>query len=50
VIAQRQRRLDIQKSYGQALMWGKGFAVEETRAAFARVDEFAGPAGLRQLY
>ena len=43
-IAQRQRRLDIQKSYGQALMWGKGFAAEETRAAFARVDEFAGPA------
>jgi predicted ATPase len=44
VIAQRQRRLDLQKSYGQALMWGKGFAAEETRAAFARVDEFAGPA------
>jgi predicted ATPase len=44
VIAQRQRRLDIQKSYGQALMWGKGFAAEETEAAFARVGELLGHA------
>jgi tetratricopeptide (TPR) repeat protein len=43
-IAQRQRRLDLQTSYGHALMWGKGYGAEETRAAFARVREFAGPA------
>jgi class 3 adenylate cyclase/predicted ATPase len=42
-IAQRQRRLDLQTSYGQALQLGKGFAAEETRAAFARVAEFARP-------
>jgi hypothetical protein len=41
-VAARQRRLDIQKSYGQALTWAKGFAAEETEAAFARVGEFAG--------
>jgi predicted ATPase len=39
---QRQRRLDLQTAYGQALTWGKGFASEEASAAFARVDEFAG--------
>jgi hypothetical protein len=43
-IAQRQRRLDLQTAYGHALMWGKGFAAEETKAAFARVGELAGPA------
>jgi predicted ATPase len=43
-IAQRQRRLDLQASYGQALMWGKGFAAEETTAAFVRIGEFVGPA------
>jgi predicted ATPase len=43
VIAQRQRRLDLQTSYGHALMWGKGFAADETEAAFARVEEFASP-------
>jgi hypothetical protein len=42
-IAQRQRRLDLQTSYGHALMWGKGFAAEETKAAFDRVGEFASP-------
>jgi tetratricopeptide (TPR) repeat protein len=41
-IAERQRRLDLQTSYGQALMWAKGFAAEETEAAFARIGEFAG--------
>ena len=39
--AQRQRRLHLQTAYGQAMMWSKGFAAEETRAAFARVDELA---------
>jgi hypothetical protein len=29
--AQRQRRLDLQTSYSHALMWGKGFAAEETK-------------------
>jgi predicted ATPase len=42
-IAQRRRRLDLQTSYGQALLLGKGFAAEETRAAFARAREFARP-------
>jgi tetratricopeptide (TPR) repeat protein len=37
--AHRERRLHLQKAYGQALMWGKGFGAEETRAAFARVGE-----------
>ena len=42
-IGQRRRRLDLQTSYGQALQLGKGFAAEETRAAFARVREFVRP-------
>jgi len=42
-LAQRQRRLHLQPAYGQALQLGKGFAAEETRAAFARVSEFARP-------
>jgi predicted ATPase len=41
--AQRQRRLHLQTAYGQALMWGKGLAAEETEDAFARVGDFAGP-------
>jgi tetratricopeptide (TPR) repeat protein len=40
---QRQRRLHLQTAYGQAMMWAKGFAAEETKAAFARVAELAGP-------
>jgi predicted ATPase len=32
----------MQTSYGQALMWTKGFAAEETEAAFARVSDLAG--------
>jgi class 3 adenylate cyclase/predicted ATPase len=40
--AQRQSRLDLQTAYGHALMWGKGFAAEETKEAFSRVAEFAG--------
>ena len=39
--AQRQRRLHLQTAYGQAMMWSKGFAAEETRAAFARAAELA---------
>ena len=40
--AQRRRRLDLQTSYGRALLWAKGFAAEETKVAFARVQEIAG--------
>jgi predicted ATPase len=45
VTAQRERRLRLQTSYGQAMMWSKGFAAAETKAAFARAGEFAGLAG-----
>jgi predicted ATPase len=34
-LAERVRRLELQTSYGQALLWGKGHAAEETEAAFA---------------
>jgi tetratricopeptide (TPR) repeat protein len=37
----RQRRLKLQTSYGQAVMWSKGFSSEETKAAFHRVQELA---------
>jgi class 3 adenylate cyclase/tetratricopeptide (TPR) repeat protein len=40
---QHRRRLDLQTSYGQALLWARGFTAEETKAAFARVDEIVGP-------
>ena len=33
---QRQRRVHLQTAYGQAMMWAKGFAAEETKAAIAR--------------
>ncbi len=39
--AQRQRRVHLQTAYGQAVMWSKGFAADETRAAFARASELA---------
>jgi predicted ATPase len=39
--AARQRRLKLQTSYGQAVMWSKGFGAEETKAAFARTRELA---------
>jgi predicted ATPase len=41
---QSRRRLDLQTSYGRALIWAKGFAAEETNAAFARVGEMVGSA------
>ena len=43
--AQRERRLHLQTAYGQAMMWSKGFAAEETKAAFARATELAASAG-----
>jgi adenylate cyclase len=42
--ARRERRLRIQTSYGKAVMWSKGFAAEETKAAFARAAELDGNA------
>ena len=35
------QRLKLQTAYGQAMMWSKGFATEETNAAFARAAELA---------
>ena len=37
--ASGSQRLKLQKDYGQAVMWAKGYAAEETKAAFARVGE-----------
>jgi hypothetical protein len=31
----------LQTNYGQAVMWAKGYAAEETKAAFVRVGELA---------
>jgi class 3 adenylate cyclase/tetratricopeptide (TPR) repeat protein len=39
--ASSKRRLKLQTDYGQATMWSKGFAAEETKAAFARAEELA---------
>jgi predicted ATPase len=36
------QRLKLQTSYGQALMWSKGYASEETKAAVSRAQELAG--------
>ncbi len=39
--ASRQRRLKLQTSYGQAILWWAGYTVPETKAAFARAGELA---------
>ena len=39
--ARRGQRLKLQTNYGQAVMWSKGYAAEETKAALARVGELA---------
>ena len=36
------RRVKLQTSLGQALMWGKGFGSEESKAAFVQARELAG--------
>ena len=36
-----QSRLKLQTDYAQALVWSKGFAAEETRAAFERTGDLA---------
>ena len=40
--ATSSQRMKLQTDYGQAMMWSKGFAAEETKAAFARAAELAG--------
>jgi hypothetical protein len=40
-VASRQRRLKLQTSYGQAMMWSRGFSSEEAKAAFTRAQELA---------
>ena len=40
--AQRQRRLHLQTAYGQAMLWSKGFAAEDTKVALAHAAELAG--------
>jgi tetratricopeptide (TPR) repeat protein len=37
----RLRRLKLQTDYGQALLWARGHAMPETKAAFARARELA---------
>ena len=39
--ASGSRRLKLQTSYGQALLWSKGFGAEETKTAFLRAQELA---------
>jgi predicted ATPase len=39
--AWRQRQVRLQTSYGQAMMWSKGFGAAETEAAFRRASELA---------
>ena len=48
--ASRERRLHLQTSYGQAMMWSKGFGAPETKAAFIRAKELAaGTAGAERF-
>ena len=39
--ASGSQRLKLQTSYGQALLWSKGFGAEETKTAFLRARELA---------
>ena len=39
--ASRQRRLKLQAGYGLAVAWSRGFAAEETKAAFIRAQELS---------
>jgi predicted ATPase len=41
VTASRSQRLKIQTDLGKALMWSRGFATEESKAAFMRARELA---------
>ncbi|MBV8442706.1 MAG: hypothetical protein JO312_19450, partial [Hyphomicrobiales bacterium] len=44
-IEQRQRRLQLQTGYAQAVALSRGFLAEETKAAFERASELAGHHG-----
>ena len=44
-MATQQQRLRLHTAYGQAVMWSKGFAAEETRAAYLRVEKVAAEIG-----
>ena len=37
----RERRLKLQTAYGLAVAWSRGFAAEETKAAFARAQDLS---------
>jgi hypothetical protein len=39
VVAKRQRRLQLQTSYGRAVMYSRGYGATETKAAFTRAQE-----------
>ncbi len=41
VTASAGQRLKLQTSYGQALLWSKGYGAQETKAAFTRAEELA---------
>ena len=41
VTASAGQRLKLQTSYGQALLWSKGYGAKETKAAFTRAEELA---------
>jgi tetratricopeptide (TPR) repeat protein len=43
--ASRQRRLQLQTRYGQAMMFSRGFAAEESKTAFARAQHLAAGVG-----
>ena len=45
-LAPHKRRLHLQTAYAQALLWSKGFAADETRAAFERTGDLATRAAL----
>ena len=39
--APSSQRLKLQTSYGQAVMWSRGFSSEESQIAFARAQQLA---------
>jgi predicted ATPase len=44
-VASRQRRLQLQTRYGQAMMYSRGFASDESKTAFARARTLAAGGG-----
>jgi predicted ATPase len=40
-VAARERRLQLQTRYGLAVSWSRGFAADETKAAFARARDLS---------